>query len=110
MQDERQEREHRRQGRRAGRILGKLHSPGTRAITNSPALDPRNNPLPDGSAGDGDRTWRMVMRLPARALTACAALAFAALIVAGASYAPSHAQSPAYPSHPVRIIVPFAPG
>jgi len=37
----------------------------------------------------------------ARALGACAAF----LLLAGAS----HAQSPSYPSHPVRIIVPFAP-
>jgi tripartite-type tricarboxylate transporter receptor subunit TctC len=44
--------------------------------------------------------------MPALARTVAAG---AALVLAGAVPAPSHAQSPAYPSHPVRIIVPFAP-
>jgi hypothetical protein len=73
--------------------------PLTRTLTHA------SIPYRMGPAGDGDRIRRMVMRLPARALAACAAL-----VVAGMSPIQSHAQSPPSPSHPVRIIVPFAPG
>jgi len=44
------------------------------------------------------------MQALARAL-----VAGAALVLAGAAPAPSHAQGQPYPPHPVRIIVPFAP-